>query len=308
MILSTEDYKNIQDLFNVTGQIYYYYCRLIKLEKANEINSNKFNVVLNKIKSIEDRENKLVLDLSTDIKKTMCVMDIIAQRKDIINPYIIKRLLNRFEGQLVKELYNTLDRNDYFDKLQIDDLIPKIINSVIIDDICEVARYFLNQDMKNNSRDYIVSQMISFKYKDLFLKLNTVENLMDYININEILLGFDFVYEFIEQKEKRNYNDDEKKLEKTLLIQDKLFSFAEKLFDKNDDIIYDLDEMASAIILISHIKACLCMLGNEHRESIISFLSKQDKNTEAERMLISSFQDFQERDKPIIKTVHLKIK
>lgn len=311
--LTHDDYKNIKMLYTTTTQIFIYYCQLIKLEKNNKINTKAFDNTLNKIIEQENTENQLIIKLCEDIDKTEFIMNIIEENQPSINPSITKRLLIKLNKRLIKLMYIDINKNlkesknDFSDKkynfyqYQKNNLITKEYKLAIIKDIFEISRYYLNQEINNSTNKTITSQLISRKYKDLFLLLDNSINLLNYINANNLTLNFDFIYEFLEQEKNQKYNEEEKNITKNLLIIEQLFYYAEIMLKNNNKITTD----SEINILKSYISGCLYLLNDETKNNILHFLRQQNNNTEGARILFSLFE---EKNIPKVKSVHLKIK
>ena len=312
-LLTPKDKKNIQTLFTITTQIFYYYHQLIKLEKNNEINNIKYSNIQNRILKLEMKEKELIVKLCQNINKTEFIMNLIEENETSINPNITKRLLIKINKYLIKLMYIDINKNlkelknNIFDKKynfyqnQKNNLTTSELKLAIVKDIFEISRYYLNQEINNSTSKIITEQLISRKYKDLFILLDNSTSLSNYINTNNITLNFDFIYEFLEQEKNHKYNEKEKNITKNLLVIEQLFYYSEMLLNKNDKIATDFE----INILKSYINGCLYLLNDETKNNILHFLKQQDNNTEGAKILFSLFE---QTDIPKVKTVHLKIK
>ena len=158
--------------------------------------------------------------------------------------------------------------------------------------------------IKNNTNSFIKKQLIEFKYNDMFLGLNSSKEIIDYINVSDVTLSFDFVYEFIQTINNSNQNETEKEIIKSIFIKNKINDYSLELLNiKNEEITND-EITVKAIILKSYIKACSNLLNdNEFKEKFIASLNSSNK--------ISKFfiiDALNETDKPKIYNVKLKIK
>ena len=289
MTLTHTDYDNIKSLFNTTGQIYYYYCKLIKLAKDNQINNNSFNTILKKLENWENIENNIIKDLCENVDKIKLVMDEIDKMQLNNNPYIKVRILNKLDKQLSKFLYKKISfkqDNDIFINLQQNYLIQNEYKLILSHDLFNIAQFLLDQEIVVISNSYIKSQLIEYKFKSLFISLDSSKDIINYINNNKITLGFDFTYDFFEYIRNINHNENEKEMVKNLFIKIKLLEYANKLLSINDSSISNEDELVNIIILKSHIKACTYLLSTEQKEHIIDELNKKFNNSISKCTLI----------------------
>lgn len=307
MSLTPTDYENIELLFNTTQQIFYYYCKLIKMEKNSYNNNSELSIISKKFDLMGNVENNLILSLGQNSKKIELVMNEISEKKYSNNPYLSKRILIKLDRQLGKLLFRQFskDNQNALYKLQRNNLIQNEFKHAIVNDIFNTMRFYLNNEINGKYNDYIVSQLIDFKYKDLFLGLDYDNDVFKYKKIKSILLCYDFVCDFMQQFTNTTYSESEKELLKNLIVQEKLFSFAEEILIKDNSIITNEDEMIKIIILKSYVKACLCLLDDRNRESVVDFLKRQGKNTISKNCLISAIE---ENERPTFKTIRLKIK
>ena len=303
MSLTPTDYDNIKLLINTTSQIYYYYCQLIKLEKNNHIN-NKYNTILKRIETFENTENNLLVDLIQNPDKIELILKNIKDNT-MINLLIKERIFIKLKNQINKILFKELLINFKNKNIQQGNFIQNEIKQTLTDDIFNMFRYFINQEIKNSSNKYIKEQLIDFKYKDLFLGLNTSKDIKDYINIKEVTLNFDFIYNFLEFVRHLKHNEDEKSFIKSIYINDKIKLYINELLSIGDEQISNEDTIIKTTILKSYIKACLSFLNKEEKEYILDKINKQYSDTISKHILMDSLN---ETDKPIIKSVKLKIK
>lgn len=292
-MLTPTDYDNIKLLFNTTNQIYYLYCNLIKLDKNNQVNSDKYNTILKKIVTFENTENNFILDLCINPDKIESIMDYINDYT-LTNSYVKKRILLKLDKQLGK----------YFLKHN-KNLIQNEYKQALTNDIFNIAIYFINQEIKNTSNSYILEQLIEFKYKDLFLGLDSSLDIVKYIDIKDVTLSYDYVFEFSEFIRNLKHNNDEEEMIKNLYIKVKLLEYTNELLNIKNEQISNEDTMFRIMILKSYIKACLSFLNKEEKEHILNKFNAQYKNTITKEILISTFNN---TDLPNIIKVKMKIK
>lgn len=316
MSLTPTDNDNIEMLFNTTKEIYNCYCDFISLEQNKKTEDEHISKILNKMKLMENSEKNLILSFGEDIEKLKLVGDRIRFLSTFYNPYLSKRILIKLELYLTKLVFKKLievkkqvqersQKQDMYYELYVKELMQEQYNQEILSDIFNIRMYYINNEIRGNHNNYIVNQLIDFKYKDMFLNLNNDQHIIDFYNIQSVDLRSDFSLNFMEMLYNVKYSKLDSEILKTLFIQKNLFSSAESLLKKDNASMTNDDEIIEAIILKSNIKACMCLLDDNIKKSIIDFLKKQESNGISKDILISSLDD---SNKPIIKDIKLKIK
>lgn len=314
MTLTKTDYENIELIINTVNIILNNFNNLAELETNNKLDNNKIDTILKELERLEEIENNLLIDLTKDENKIDLIMNTI--EKININPIIKNRIIIKLNKLLDKIIYNKIKMtnklniifNSELEKIQFifekNNIFNNELNQALINDIFNLARFYLNKMIKNNTNSFIKKQLIEFKYNDMFLGLNSSKEIIDYINVSDVTLSFDFVYEFIQTINNSNQNETEKEIIKSIFIKNKINDYSLELLNiKNEEITND-EITVKAIILKSYIKACSNLLNdNEFKEKFIASLNSSNK--------ISKFfiiDALNETDKPKIYNVKLKIK
>ena len=309
MSLTPTDYDNIDFLFNTEIIIYDYYCKISKLEKNKNLQDDKVSLLIKKLELMKNSENNYLESLVLkNYNKIDLVKDIIEKKSDKRNLDISKRINLKIDIYLQKLLYDCVinKNNNYsFNSLQVNEIIQRRLELAINNDITKVFCFYINNEIITCNNDYIKSQLIRYRYRELFYNLCNDNEIINYLNIKNITLDFDFVYDFIGYRFHLKYNDFEKQMLKELFLEEATFKYVSNLLAIDDSSLSNEDEMAKVIWLKSYIKACSFLLESEQRKKIISYLTNRLKNTVTKSIIITAFED---GDEPAINKVIFKIK
>lgn len=301
-MLTKTDYEDIETLFRITKEIKNLYNEIKQLDKEGKIDSSKFNEIIHSLEIMHSCEKNTIASFSTNSRKLTQVIEFIQKNKseDEKANIIYNRIMTKLNSELSKLLYLEIkNSNINFDQLdnplvisllnKLNNLRDNELSELVNIDIKNIARYYLNEEIKNTSSKFIQEQLIDFKYDDLFLSLENDCEIANYIDIKKVLLSYDYLYFFKTIAQQRKIDGGEKDMIKLLTINQKIRELSNTLLNINDCDFVDERKMVNATIIQIHIKAALFLLDKKQRDSIENSFTEALPNTIAKYKLMDAF-------------------
>ena len=287
MTLSKIDIENIEKLYNTDELIFDVYNELIQLEINNK--EKGMNSKYNYLNTLYSIEANIFMDFN-DLDKYQQIIEYIDINYKKKNPIIIQRMINKLNRVFLNCKYNILNNKN---ELSIDELFDRgnaetsLIKQFISDDVNNIFRLYLINNIKSTNNKEIKDYMIQYKYLNLFSNINNDnDNEIALINSKnyQVYLSYNALFEILHNK--RNIPNivlDQILFER---INTLLNSLINELLNIPDENLFDLSQLAQAFIISFYIQSCLLFVDDESIVTLKNDVNQNVKDSISKNILL----------------------